>query len=88
MIQPPNAVPIIMGANIGTSVTNTIVSLGHVSNKDEFRRAFAGATVHDAFNLLAVSILLPIEAITEAIFGEGNGVEVVGPIMVVQWGRW
>ena len=72
MIHPPHAVAIIMGANIGTSVTNTIVSLGQAGDKDEFRRAFAGATVHDAFNLLAVIILLPIEAITQAIFGEGK----------------
>ncbi|XP_074652751.1 sodium-dependent phosphate transport protein 2B-like [Tubulanus polymorphus] len=56
------AIPIIMGANIGTSVTNTIVSIGHISNKDEFRRAFAGATVHDMFNWLSVIILLPLEA--------------------------
>ncbi|PRY61625.1 sodium-dependent phosphate cotransporter [Vreelandella songnenensis] len=55
------AVPMIMGANVGTTVTNTLVSLGHVNNKDEFRRAFAAATVHDFFNLLAVVILLPLE---------------------------
>ncbi len=58
------AVPIIMGANIGTSVTNTLVSLGSVTRSDEFRRAFAGATVHDFFNLLAVAILLPLELAT------------------------
>jgi hypothetical protein len=51
-----------MGANIGTSVTNTIVSAGHASDRDQFRRAFAGATVHDVFNWLSVVILLPIEA--------------------------
>ncbi len=55
------AVPMIMGANIGTSVTNTLVSLGHVTRPEEFRRAFAGATLHDFFNWLAVLILLPIE---------------------------
>jgi sodium-dependent phosphate cotransporter len=53
-----------MGANIGTSVTNTIVSIGQITNKDEFKRAFAGATVHDMFNWLAVIILLPIEVAT------------------------
>ncbi|KAL4228488.1 hypothetical protein ACF0H5_011536 [Mactra antiquata] len=53
-----------MGANIGTSVTNTIVSMGQITNKNDFRRAFAGATVHDAFNWLTVFILLPIEVIT------------------------
>jgi len=55
------AIPMIMGANIGTTVTNTIVSLGHVRCKDEFKRAFASATIHDFFNLLAVVIFLPIE---------------------------
>jgi len=55
------AIPIIMGANIGTSVTNTLVSLGHVTRREEFRRAFAGATLHDFFNLLTVAILFPLE---------------------------
>ncbi len=58
------AVPMIMGANIGTTVTNTLASLGHVRRGAEFRRAFAGATVHDFFNLLAVSIFLPLELLT------------------------
>lgn len=57
------AVPMIMGANIGTTITNTIVSLGHINKKKEFRRAFAAATVHDFFNLMAVAIFLPIEII-------------------------
>ena len=56
-----NAIPVIMGANIGTTVTNTIVSMGHITRPDEFRRAMAGATVHDFFNWLSVLILLPLE---------------------------
>jgi len=55
------AVPMVMGANIGTSITNTIVSLGHVRAKEEFKRAFSAATVHDFFNLLSVVIFLPLE---------------------------
>ncbi|EAR57104.1 putative sodium-dependent phosphate pump NptA [Photobacterium sp. SKA34] len=55
------AIPMVMGANIGTTLTNTIVSLGHARCKHEFRRAFASATVHDFFNLLAVAIFLPLE---------------------------
>lgn len=55
------AVPIIMGANIGTTVTNSLVSLGHISRRDEFRRAFAGATVHDFFNIATLVVLFPIE---------------------------
>lgn len=55
------AIPIIMGANIGTSITNTIVSLGYITKKKEFRNAFEVATVHDFFNLIIVAILFPIE---------------------------
>ncbi|XP_071532209.1 sodium-dependent phosphate transport protein 2B-like [Panulirus ornatus] len=58
------AVPMIMGSNIGTSVTNTIVSLTQVGDRNEFRRAFAGATVHDMFNWLSVITLLIIEVST------------------------
>jgi len=56
-----DAVPMVMGANIGTTVTNTLVSLGHIRQSNEFSRAFAAATVHDFFNVLAVIVLLPIE---------------------------
>ncbi|EKO3404377.1 Na/Pi symporter [Vibrio fluvialis] len=55
------AIPMVMGANIGTTVTNTLVSLGHMRCKEEFKRAFASATIHDFFNLLAVFIFLPLE---------------------------
>ncbi|CAG5120964.1 unnamed protein product [Candidula unifasciata] len=58
------AIPIIMGANIGTTVTNTLVSLAHSMNRKEFRRAFSGAVVHDVFNWLTVLILLPLEYFT------------------------
>jgi sodium-dependent phosphate cotransporter len=58
------AVPMIMGANIGTTVTNTLASLGSIRRAEEFRRAFAAATVHDFFNLMAVAILLPLELAT------------------------
>ena len=39
IVSVKTAIPIIMGANIGTSVTNTIVSHGHVTDKEEFERA-------------------------------------------------
>ena len=55
------AIPYIMGANIGTSVTNTIVALGHIVNKNEFKRAFSASIVHDFFNVLSVIILFPLQ---------------------------
>ena len=87
------AIPIVMGANIGTSVTNTIVSLGHITRKDEFQRAMAGATVHDFFNLMAVAILFPLELGTrwlstlayefeEVVIGLG-GVDFLSPVKVI-----
>ena len=60
----PLAVPMIMGANIGTTVTNTLASLGSIRRSEDFRRGFAGATMHDFFNILAVGLLLPIELLT------------------------
>ena len=73
-------------------MTNTLVSLGSIRQSDEFKRAFAAATVHDFFNLLAVLILLPIElatgvssiaeSITEALGGSA-GSEWKNPIK--QW---
>jgi sodium-dependent phosphate cotransporter len=56
-----SAVPIIMGANIGTTITSTIVSLSFISHKKEFRRAVAAGTYHDFFNILTAMILFPLE---------------------------
>ena len=58
-----SSIPMIMGANIGTTVTNTIVSVGHINKGTEFKRAFAASTVHDFFNIMAVVIVFPIEMI-------------------------
>ena len=58
-----SSIPMIMGANIGTTVTNTIVSVGHINKRSEFKRAFAASTVHDFFNIMAVAIVFPIEII-------------------------
>ena len=82
------AVPMIMGANIGTTVTNTIVSVGHINQGKEFRRAFAASTVHDFFNILAVLILFPLEMafhgiqrsaewLSSLIFGKVQNVDVL-----------
>ena len=68
------AVPMIMGANIGTTVTNTLVSLGHLRATNEFKRAFAAATVHDFFNVFAVALLLPIELATGLISNIAKGI--------------
>lgn len=62
-----HAVPMIMGANIGTTVTNTLVAVAYLRGGRELRRAFAGATMHDFFNLITVAVLLPIEVTTHVL---------------------
>jgi sodium-dependent phosphate cotransporter len=64
LLNIETAIPIIMGANIGTSITNTIASLPQMNRSNEFRRAFAAATVHDFFNFLAVILLFPLQLAT------------------------
>jgi len=87
------AIPIVMGANIGTSVTNTLVSVGHIGRPGEFRRAFAAAIIHDFFNLFAVIILFPLQLATDFlgkfsqflahIFAEVGGLSLVNPLKTI-----
>ena len=59
-----SAVPIIMGANIGTCVTNSFIALTLARHPEEFKRAFSAATLNDGFNLMTTAVLLPIEILT------------------------
>ena len=93
-----SAVPMVMGANIGTTVTNTLISMGHITKGEEFKRAFSAATVHDFFNLMAVLIFFPLEmmfglfqkmstGLTTLFFSGDFDVEFESPIKAaVKWG--
>jgi len=61
VITIESAVPIIMGANMGTTVTSTLVSLSFLTRKEDFRRAFSAATMHDFFNMFTIIIFFPLE---------------------------
>ncbi|NNC43334.1 MAG: Na/Pi symporter [Acidimicrobiia bacterium] len=74
VVDVQTAVPMIMGANIGTTVTNTLVSLAHARNDDAFKRGFAAATMHDFFNLMAVIVILPLEILTGFISSAASAV--------------
>lgn len=92
-IPTRQAIYMIMGSNIGTSVTNTIVAMGQMGDADQLELAFQGATVHDMFNFMTVGVLLPIEAATGYLFyltramvsglSVRQGTEWVGPIKVL-----
>ena len=68
IISVKTAIPLIMGANIGTSVTNSIVSIGQMQDKDQRQNAFSGAVVHDFFNILCVVLFLPLECISNMLY--------------------
>ena len=70
-LELPAAIPMVMGANIGTTITCVIIAFGHVGDKNSFARAFAGSTVHDNFNILTLAVLFPVELVTRQIFGCG-----------------
>lgn len=55
------AVPLIMGANIGTTLTSTLVSFTFIMKRNEFKRALSAGVLHDIFNILTVIILFPLE---------------------------
>merc|ERR1712072_314328 len=46
--------------------------MGNMANRIDLERAFAGATVHDMFNMLSVLTLFPIEVIIAVMQGEGG----------------
>ncbi len=87
------AIPVIMGANIGTTVTNTLVSFGHATRRVEFRRALSAAMVHDVFNLMSVAVLFPIELLFHPIqkvavilqsgFADLGGMELFNPVNMI-----
>ena len=58
----------VMGANVGTSLTSTLVSLTQVTDRAQFERAFAGATVHDCFNWLTVITVLILDIPTNYLY--------------------
>ena len=88
-----SAIPVIMGANIGTTITNTLVSFGHITNRIEFKRAFGAGIVHDFFNILAVLVLFPIEMFfhpikksaifLETIFSGAGGYKAFNPLKYI-----
>ncbi|MDY0297532.1 MAG: Na/Pi symporter [Acidobacteriota bacterium] len=55
------AIYIVMGANIGTCITNVLVSLTHITRRNEFGPAFAAAVVQNFFNLISVILIFPLE---------------------------
>lgn len=92
-LEVRGAIPILMGANMGTTVTNTMVALTSISRRSEFVRAFSGATMHDFFNLMAILILFPLEQATRWLERSATwlcghlvgaqGVEFTSPVKVI-----
>ncbi|MCK4912526.1 MAG: Na/Pi symporter [Candidatus Omnitrophica bacterium] len=67
VITVSNAIPIVMGANIGTTVTGILVSIGHIGRREEFKRAVSGGTLDGFFKMMCVAIIFPLELATGAL---------------------
>jgi len=88
-----NAIPIVMGANIGTTITSIIVSMAHITRKEEFKRAFSGALLNDVFKVMVVLVLFPLEIMTGYLskvatfmahmFQNVGGLKVSSPVKVI-----
>jgi len=63
------AVPIVIGSNLGTTFTAFLVGLSHINSKKEFRKGIAAALVHVFFNLLAAGVFFSIEASAHVLSG-------------------
>jgi solute carrier family 34 (sodium-dependent phosphate cotransporter) len=50
-----------MGANIGTTITSALVTIGQLRDTGELERGVAAASVHSLFNFMTVAVLFPIE---------------------------
>ncbi len=67
MLSLDHAIPVVMGANIGTTLTCIIVAFGHITRKKEFKRGITAALTHNFFNIFTALLLLPIEFFTQAL---------------------
>lgn len=66
MIQ---GIPVVMGTNIGTSLTSTVIALYHIKQSNEYRLGFTAAIMTDLFNWMTVLVLLPLEMLTGFLAG-------------------
>lgn len=82
-VSVPVAIPIILGANIGTTLTPLLVAFSFVGDRGNFRRAFAAASLHSSFNLVFVMVAFALELafhplrsftgwVSETLLGEGS----------------
>ena len=55
------AIPMIMGANFGTTITNTLASMAHLRNRNELRLAIAASSIHDFFNWGTMLLFIGLE---------------------------
>lgn len=64
LVNFPVTIALILGGNIGTCITNTVVSFLSFSQKEQFSKAFSASIVHDLFNIFMVLLVFPLELAT------------------------
>ena len=69
IIEMKAAIAMIMGSNVGTTITSTLVSTFHWRDKEKLRKAVAASSMHDFFNWATMILFLPLEYLTEKCSG-------------------
>ncbi|MBV6646309.1 MAG: Na/Pi symporter [Cyclobacteriaceae bacterium] len=79
-ISHTTAVPIIMGANVGTTITTCITSLAFIDKKKKFRRALSVGLAHNIMNLILLVVLFPLEYYLGILSGFSEAIVSLFPI--------
>ncbi len=61
VIPIENAVPVVIGANIGASITSMVVSLGNITDKKAFIRGYGVPFIQDWYSIITATVCLSLE---------------------------
>lgn len=85
-----HVVPLVLGANVGATVSSSLGELCAAVDSREYRRGFACASLHDLYNACAVAVLLPLELATGLISSAAEAVStaLAGDTVSAVGGGW
>ncbi|MBQ6109608.1 MAG: Na/Pi symporter, partial [Thermoguttaceae bacterium] len=61
VIPIEHAVPVVIGANIGASITSMVVSLGNITNKKAFVLGYGVPFIQDWYSIITATVCLSLE---------------------------
>ncbi|CAD6187467.1 unnamed protein product [Caenorhabditis auriculariae] len=67
MITVHDAIPVMIGSELGSSLVNALISLAYAGQPEQFCRAFSAAVLGDVFNVCSLFVIFPLELATSLI---------------------